>query len=698
MNSSLKKSFCAVFFCLSFFCSNCLYAQGLSAGEANRKTALRYLKVAEQYAASKNWNAADSSAELGLAFDDSISDLWYMRSVAKSAQNAPRYQIFPLIEKALDCELWVDYNKETARILYADILCSTRKFEQALEVLDGENFLYSADAEFIRSKIFYNLGTETFLEKARNKIDSARRIYPDDLRFPKLFFEHEYALGGRNDKNARLADNFINLLYKNPSLSAELEIYLAVFSTGENKIRRLKSFNAKNQRSPLYLIACLEEGVELLPEEKALDYFYSFADKEIDFAVLQEFASALKNEESRQELGEYLNQYSGTIYKDTDGDLDFNLKVEYSRGRPQKITYDENQDEMPDWSAGCDFGEPVKLYIPEKSIEIEYGNWPAVVSAVYKCEDKSEYSFFLVPQTLFWTPFSIVADENIKKLTGTDFFIPSVLEKVENISVQKLIDSSSNCSIPCSERENAVVVFNFLDGKPVFARYYENQKMYAQMQFKDGLPESRTVDMDNDGFFELTETYETEIQNNEKTELENEPVNFLAKALNAPVKMIQIDMNGDTIADYTEEYTGGEGKISLWDLDGDGKWDVRYEKCPAEKDGSLVEKSTFYRPWSNVPVTVIIKNGKPAGILENEKKLNVIKDSVSEVYWIENAGSKDDAEKILKTFNQNEGKSVYIIVENDSKRMFAVKSGLCIFAQIIQDNPNSTKERSLSEK
>ena len=96
-----------------------------------------------------------------------------------------------------------------------------------------------------------------------------------------------------------------------------------------------------------------------------------------------------------------------------------------------------------------------------------------------------------------------------------------------------------------------MVVFNFLDGKPVFARYYENQKMYAQMQFKDGLPESRTVDMDNDGFFELTETYETEIQNIKKTELENEP-NFLAKALNAPVKMIQIDMNGDTIADYTE--------------------------------------------------------------------------------------------------------------------------------------------------
>ena len=217
------------------------------------------------------------------------------------------------------------------------------------------------------------------------------------------------------------------------------------------------------------------------------------------------------------------------------------------------------------------------------------------------------------------------------------------------------------------------------------------------MQFKDGLPESRTVDMDNDGFFELTETYGTEIQNIKKNGLEYEP-NFLAKALNAPVKMIQIDMNGDTIADYTEEYTGGEGKISLWDLDGDGKWDVRYEKCPAEKDGSLVEKSTFYRPWSNVPVTVIIKNGKPAGILENEKKLNVIKDSVSEVYWIENAGSKGDAEKILKTFNQNEGKSVYIIVENDSKRMFAVKSGLCIFAQIIPDNPNSTKERSLSEK
>ena len=54
-------------------------------------------------------------------------------------------------------------------------------------------------------------------------------------------------------------------------------------------------------------------------------------------------------------------------------------------------------------------------------------------------------------------------------------------------------------------------------------------------------------------------------------------------------------------------------------------------------------------------------------------------------------GKRLTKEKSTDIFNQKKK-------ENDSKRMFAVKSGLCIFAQIIPDNPNSTKERSLSEK
>ena len=685
----LKKTLAIAVFSLFFLGEGKVFCQNVSSREANRKTAVRYLKVCEQRAAEKNWSGVDSAAEMGLAFDDSVSDLWYMRSVAKSAMNFPEYEVLSLVEKSLRYNQWVDYNRETARVLYSDLLCTTRKFEQALEVLDGEGFLYSADAEFIRCKIFYGLGTQESVLKAREKIDSARRIYPEDLRFPELFFSHEYALGGRNEKNSGLADSFIKILSKNPSLAPELEVYLAIFSFGEEKFRRLKAFNAKNLDSPLFLLAAMKDtGVEgelpLLSEVQALDYFYSFANEKLDYDFLQKFSAGLKDPEVLREFGEYLNQYSGVIFRDTDGDLIFNLEIEYSRGRPLKITYDENQDKLVDWIADCDFGVPLVLSLPEQSIELEYGTWPSISHAVYRYDGEGEISFSLVPDFLFWSPFLIAADEGIFKSIGFEFFIPEVLKKTETISAQKLLLSSSSCSVPSEERKNARVIYNLLDGKPQFARFYEDEKMYAQLIFKDGMPESRMVDMDGDGFFELTETYGgLSLKKNTAPETPALSVDTVFPSL--PVVKIQVDLNGDTIADYTEEYTEGDGKISLWDLEGDGKWDVRYEKCPPDSQGSLVEKSTFFKPWSDVSVTVVLKDGSPVSVFEGEKELKIQKELSTGIFWLEERGTAADGEKILKAFNQSSNETVYIIVENEQKRMFAVKNNQHIFAQILPD-------------
>ena len=61
------------------------------------------------------------------------------------------------------------------------------------------------------------------------------------------------------------------------------------------------------------------------------------------------------------------------------------------------------------------------------------------------------------------------------------------------------------------------------------------------------------------------------------------------------LKMIQIDYNGDTVPDFTEEYLANEGKISSWDYDGDRVWNVRYKKYPRENpEEPLIEDSQFF--------------------------------------------------------------------------------------------------------
>ena len=170
-----------------------------SAGAANRKTAVRCLKLAENYLSSRDFENAMVQAELGLSYDDTVSDLWYIKAAAKSGLGAPRAEVLPLAVKALTEGEWVDYNRDGARILYADLLCDTGEGAQAVAVLDANPFIYSSDAEFIRTKAYYRMLTPESIEKARGKVNAARKIYPADMRFPRLFFTYEYMLSSRED-------------------------------------------------------------------------------------------------------------------------------------------------------------------------------------------------------------------------------------------------------------------------------------------------------------------------------------------------------------------------------------------------------------------------------------------------------------------------------------------------------------------
>ena len=53
-----------------------------SAAAANKNTALRCLKLAESCLVGNDWKNALSQAELGLSYDDSISDLYYIKAAA----------------------------------------------------------------------------------------------------------------------------------------------------------------------------------------------------------------------------------------------------------------------------------------------------------------------------------------------------------------------------------------------------------------------------------------------------------------------------------------------------------------------------------------------------------------------------------------------------------------------------------------
>ena len=263
-----KKKF--IFSCFVFF----IVINTLSFSEdflvsANRKTAIRCLKLAENFLSSNSWGNALSQADLGLAYDSSISDLLYIKAVAKLGLEEPRAEVISLVMKALTEGEWVDYNRDSARILYADLLCDSGNFDQALNIINAKPFIYSSDAEYIRIKSYYRMGTEESIKKAREKINSARKIYSADTRFPKLFFKYEFYSALKNNVDINnlcenqnslvkiISDSFVAKIpeYDNPD--AELEMFAILFAKGEQKRRLLQAFTAHGMEHPLYAGAAL---------------------------------------------------------------------------------------------------------------------------------------------------------------------------------------------------------------------------------------------------------------------------------------------------------------------------------------------------------------------------------------------------------------------------------------------------------
>ena len=146
-----------ILFVFLFSCAfNFLWAQSKEVSVANRKTAERCLKLAENCMMAEDWDNALRQSELGLAYDESISDLFYIKAMAQNNLNVRRGEVLDTIKLAFEKNSWVNYNKNGARVLYADLLSEIGLYNESLNLLNEKPLIYSADAEFIRIKNFYN--------------------------------------------------------------------------------------------------------------------------------------------------------------------------------------------------------------------------------------------------------------------------------------------------------------------------------------------------------------------------------------------------------------------------------------------------------------------------------------------------------------------------------------------------------------
>ena len=83
---------------------------------ANRKTAERCLSLSENFMLNAEWQNALNQAELGLSYDDSISDLFYVKAASLSNLGKSKAEVIETIKQSFVKDNWINYTKNSRRL------------------------------------------------------------------------------------------------------------------------------------------------------------------------------------------------------------------------------------------------------------------------------------------------------------------------------------------------------------------------------------------------------------------------------------------------------------------------------------------------------------------------------------------------------------------------------------------------------
>jgi tetratricopeptide (TPR) repeat protein len=650
---------------------------------ANRRTAVRAFQLAKDALVRKNYEEALVRATVGIEYDTGISDLWYVKAVALKNTGATQREVFSCVSLALESGNWIDYNKDGARILAADILSDTMRSGEALGILANPDFIYSNDAEFIRAKCYYRLGD---FERARATVGAAHRIYPDDDRYLRLFFQSELLPGYETNAEKRdIARLYTREILLSNTGDAELAILAAAFAEGQDRILLLRAFAGRDLSHPLYALFALDDG--LLDRDAALDYFMSRTAAILPRDLLETFASRIDDEASVERLAAFLAGYSGSVSADTTGDGIVNLVTVYEFGRPKRIEYDEDQDGVFEWTADCDFGTPTELLLPPRDMRLTFGRYPSITGA--RC---GGIDFTIPEASLSWSPVDIRYSSALLESPGAyRFFIPEPKAQAERLTERALYAGAAiiTSPVPASDGgtiEGETLVFRMADGRPLSVEHFRNGRLYARTLFSEGVPRSRILDEDADGIFETTHEFAFDEQNSDYFQTPDEGrvlyatlFGLIPAVKGIYLSRVMLDTDADTKADFFEEYTGGGGKSSWWDTDGDGAWDIASIRYP----DSDVEDSMFRVFSSDAPAIVRSQKGIPSGVTRDNVSLGITKDGRFDFYWIGAEGDGNDSRLVsdaLAGFPAHGS----AMVEGETNRIFAVKIGQYKFGEVVK--------------
>ena len=655
-----------------------VYSQtvGRELQQMNTSYALQYLQKAAELYADTNYAAALEYVEKGMTFDDSFADFFYLKAQCLIQLNGTREQSLGAAETALTSGLKLRiYNRENLVLLLARLYTETKRYNEALQVLDSLAFA-SADRDFYRASAFYGLGRD---EQARDVIETALNRWSFDVRFPRLFFlqERDKAMTRAGKK---LADSLLQQLYVWIEQEPSLAVYAAPFDPNpQENSRRLKVYrnmhgaDSQNIDARTQLAAVLAElRYGVIDEKAAVKEFFdvTVATHLPQKANVKASVSALYSDQlielcrltgtnaMRKEISSRLTAFSGVLLEDDNRDGISDAAVFFEQGRSVSAFFDLNQDEVYEYQVQCNFGAPDLIVTPKNGYAVQYDSYPAVHSIMQKAE-KREY--VMRPLALRWEP--VVQTELDLRLRDTDaeapaFFTLRLRNNARLLQEHDFIFSVLYSEESVPEGENTLLRTHFEDGVIISAEIKKNAQTVALARYRNGVLAQKEYDYDGDGFFEVLEQYGKQ----------------------GKLEKISVDINKDKLFEYYEVYKTDGTVIKNWDENEDETPEIQYTQFPSGD-----AQTVWTHRYSGLPVSVYYKDGTPDRLTIGRKNIPLIKEPSYNVYWLEMRPSFSDkvTEKLIELFNDDDSDVEARTVLIGSYELYVVRSGGAVFVQMF---------------
>ncbi len=502
--------------------------------------------AAREAAGSGDWGKASAFLSEARSVDPSNSDILYLSALAALKTDDDARGALVSLEESLAALRFDLYRPRDAAVLRLSLLIRIGRAADALAGLSAPaprglsaNGL-DPEYRYLRTEAFLSLGKAS---EAISELTLAAQRFPDDPRFPRLFFLR-FPGPPASSATRSLGELFARRVGRFEDLDPEIAVLAAPYTLDPaRRLSAVQAFRARGLKSVIATLVALEYGI--VSDEGAVSEFFAL-DSPRQISDLVRLASMLGTEPGRQALRVALRRFSGILLADGEGEGFARETATYLNGGLVSWKRDTDRDGRPEYVVVLREGLPQSALIrlPGLGLVVQYSSYPYVSAMDFGQE---LYRFGPESQAyapLALTPFPTADDPVIYLAKGLEPNMPTM-------------EAAASTALEVDRKDGASLEVTSLDkGLPLRRELFREGKVEAILLYENGLPSREALDLDGDGYFETERHYRTASDGNA-----------------AGTYSFRIDADRDGIFEYREDSVFPF--LKEWDLDKDGIMDAR---------------------------------------------------------------------------------------------------------------------------